>query len=131
MTTHQSPDTPSAPSMRDVAKAAGVSLSTVSLVVNNKPGIGEETRARVLDVMAEMGYVPERRRSNGVTTNKVFGLLMESLTVPSSDERLLPAGSGRHRGAAYRLDHHLLLHSTAPNVDPLDGIRLMGATSMG
>lgn len=127
MTTHLSPDTPSAPSMRDVAKAAGVSLSTVSLVVNNKPGIGDETRARVLDVMNEIGYVPDRRRSNGVTTNKVFGLLMESLTVPSSDEGFYQQVVAGIEETAYRLDHHLLLHLYRPNVDPLDSIRaLMG-----
>lgn len=113
--------------MRDVAKAAGVSLSTVSLVVNNKPGIGEETRARVLDVMAEIGYVPERRRSNGISTNKVFGLLMESLTVPSSDEGFYQQVVAGIEETAYRLDHHLLLHLYRPNVDPLDSIRaLMG-----
>ncbi len=126
MTTRQPSGTPSAPSMRDVAKAAGVSLSTVSLVVNNKPGIGEETRARVLDVMNEMGYVPERRR-NGASVNKVFGLLMESLTIPSSDEGFYQQVVAGIEATTYRLGHHLLLHLYRPNVDPLDSIReLMG-----
>lgn len=42
--------------IKDIAKIAKVSPSTVSLVLNNKPGIGDETRQRVLNVIAEMGY---------------------------------------------------------------------------
>lgn len=43
-----------------VAKRAGVSRTTVSFVLNNVPGanISEETRARVLQAAAELGYVP-------------------------------------------------------------------------
>jgi len=40
----------------DIAGRSSVSLSTVSLVLNNKPGVSAETRARVLQVAAELGY---------------------------------------------------------------------------
>ena len=42
----------------DVAKAAGVSKSTVSLVVNNSPLVKKETRERVQSVIKAMHYVP-------------------------------------------------------------------------
>lgn len=42
----------------DVAKAAGVSKSTVSLVVNNSPLVKKETRERVQAVIKAMHYVP-------------------------------------------------------------------------
>jgi DNA-binding LacI/PurR family transcriptional regulator len=44
----------------DVARAAGVSRTTVSFVLNNKPGftIGEETRSRVLAAADRLGYRP-------------------------------------------------------------------------
>ncbi|MEV4611488.1 LacI family DNA-binding transcriptional regulator [Kitasatospora sp. NPDC049258] len=44
----------------DVARAAGVSRATVSFVLNETPGarVGETTRARVLAVAKELGYVP-------------------------------------------------------------------------
>jgi LacI family transcriptional regulator len=42
--------------IRDIAQRSGVSVSTVSLILNNKPGISEETRVRVLEVADEMGY---------------------------------------------------------------------------
>ncbi|GAA2209642.1 LacI family DNA-binding transcriptional regulator [Nonomuraea monospora] len=45
-------------SMHDVARAAGVSQRTVSNVVNDYAYVRPETRQRVLDAMAELGYVP-------------------------------------------------------------------------
>lgn len=44
--------------IRDVAKLAGVSISTVSNAINGAPNVGEDTRARVLAAAAELGYVP-------------------------------------------------------------------------
>jgi len=40
----------------DIAGQAGVSTSTVSLVLNNKPGVSQETRARVLKVASKLKY---------------------------------------------------------------------------
>ncbi len=48
--------------MRDIAKAAGVSAATVSLVLNGKGEISGATRAKVLDVVAELNYVPRPTR---------------------------------------------------------------------
>jgi len=44
--------------IKDIAKAAGVSISTVSNVLNGKKNVGEETRARVLQLCKEMSYYP-------------------------------------------------------------------------
>ncbi len=41
---------------RDVAREAGVSPATASLVFRGKPGVGPETRARVLEVARQMGF---------------------------------------------------------------------------
>ncbi len=42
--------------MEDIARQSGVSLTTVSLVLRDKPGINDETRQRVLDVARTLGY---------------------------------------------------------------------------
>ena len=42
----------------EVARAAGVSVSTVSRILNNKPDVAEKTRQRVQKVIAELGYTP-------------------------------------------------------------------------
>ena len=58
--------------LKDVAKAAGVSMSTVSNVLNGKPNVGEETRKRVLAVCKEMSYAPNNNshvaRARGINT---------------------------------------------------------------
>lgn len=42
----------------DVAKLSGLSVATVSRVINNKPHVAEAKRQRVLAAMDELGYVP-------------------------------------------------------------------------
>jgi len=42
--------------VKDIADRLGVSQATVSLVLNNKPGVSEETRKKVLKFIEEMGY---------------------------------------------------------------------------
>lgn len=49
--------------MEDIAKLANVSKAAVSLAFSGKPGIGAETRARILKVAQEAGYVPKSRAS--------------------------------------------------------------------
>lgn len=46
--------------IRDIAKRAGVSTSTVSHVINKTRHVREETRARVLEAMSELNYSPNR-----------------------------------------------------------------------
>ena len=47
------------PTIVDIAKAAGVSVSTVSRILNNKPDVAEETRQRVLQVIEEQRFAPQ------------------------------------------------------------------------
>ena len=42
--------------IRDVARAADVSVATVSRILNNKPDVSEKTRQKVLDVINALGY---------------------------------------------------------------------------
>lgn len=61
--------------LRDVAKRAGVSLMTVSRVLNGKNNVAEETRQQVLRVIDELGYVPHvqaQRLASGRTRTIVL-----------------------------------------------------------
>ncbi|GAB3756130.1 LacI family DNA-binding transcriptional regulator [Zhihengliuella somnathii] len=44
--------------LHDVARAAGVSIKTVSNVINERPNVGSVTRERVQDAINELGYTP-------------------------------------------------------------------------
>ncbi|MCG2800087.1 MAG: LacI family DNA-binding transcriptional regulator [Cellulomonas sp.] len=68
--------------MRDVAKAAGVSVATVSHVVNNKSGarIGEDARRRVQEAVVELGYRPNalaKTLSQG--SSRFIGLVADAI----------------------------------------------------
>jgi len=46
------------PNIFDVARAAGVSIAAVSLALNGRPGVADETRARILRAADELGWEP-------------------------------------------------------------------------
>jgi len=50
--------------IKDVAKIAGVSIATISKVINNKPSISEKTRNHVIEVMKHLDYHPNAQASN-------------------------------------------------------------------
>ena len=71
------------PTIIDVAKHAGISKSTVSLVLQNSPTVREETRALVCKAMAEIGYVYNRAAANMRMSNAgLIGLVINDLRNP-------------------------------------------------
>ncbi len=71
--------------MRDVAQAAGVSLMTVSRVVNDEPGVQPETAARVERAIRQLGYqrndAARQLRRKGKPTQTI-GLLVDDIANP-------------------------------------------------
>jgi LacI family transcriptional regulator len=70
--------------MKDVAHAAGVSLKTVSRVVNGEPGVGAGTAERVTEAIAGLGFrrndlARSLRRAHASAT---LGLIIEDLANP-------------------------------------------------
>lgn len=57
--------------IKDVAKAAGVSTSTVSRTINNSSSIPEETKARIKAIMKSLNYTPNQN-AKSLTTNKSY-----------------------------------------------------------
>jgi len=75
----------SRPTMRDVAAAAGVSLMTVSRVVNGEPGVLPETAARVERAIRRLGYqrndnARQLRRKGQLS--QTLGLVVDDLANP-------------------------------------------------
>jgi len=62
-----------APTLHDIAALAGVSIRTVSRVVNDGPGPAAATRARVLEVIDHLGYRPNLM-ARGLVTRQSFAL---------------------------------------------------------
>jgi LacI family transcriptional regulator len=71
------------PTIIDVARAAGVSKSTVSLVLQDSPLVKPGTRDLVRQAMTEIGYVYNRAAANLRTTNAgLIGLVINDLRNP-------------------------------------------------
>jgi LacI family transcriptional regulator len=71
------------PTIIDVAQRAGVSKSTVSLVLQNSPLVRDETRVQVRAAMAELGYVYNRAAATLRSANAgLIGLVINDLRNP-------------------------------------------------
>lgn len=94
--------------IRDVARKAGVSITSVSLYLNSKPGLSDATRQRIEAAIRETDYVPLRRKSNGRPSSVSFvGLLVEKLAVSTFSDmfygELLQALERQARALGYSL----------------------------
>lgn len=77
----------SAVTIHDVAAAAGVSVSTVSRVLNNKDDVAAETYDEVQRVIAELGYASSlAARSMRSRTTNAIGLIVAELNEPFTIE---------------------------------------------
>ena len=104
------------PTQVDVARIAGVSRATVSYVLNRRTDgrvpISEETRQRVLEAVAELGYEPDARaQSLRSGSTKTIGLLIPDLQNPHFWQII----NGANREAR-RSGYDLLL--TSSDLDP-------------
>lgn len=65
----------------DIAKAANVTKATVSYVINNKPGVSEETRQKILKIMKEMNYHPSTvARGLAGKSTEMLGLIIPDIS---------------------------------------------------
>lgn len=71
------------PTIREVAKRAGVGISTVSRTLHNNPRVSPETAERVRRAMEELGYRPNTNAQSLVSgRSRIFGLVVSDITNP-------------------------------------------------
>ncbi|MBR7058716.1 MAG: LacI family DNA-binding transcriptional regulator [Stomatobaculum sp.] len=120
----------------DIAKEAGVSASTVSRVMNGKPGIGEKTRKRIQNLLKKYNYIPnESARSLSTSETRLIGILLEdtrnahhALIAYTLEQALTArgyAGIILNTGTADSAKEEYVRLLTARNVD---GVILVGST---
>ena len=99
--------------MADVAREAGVSLMTVSRVLNDQDGISDATRQRIQEVVERLGY----RRSNiarGLVTKRTGTL---GLVVPDNTNAYFSEVARGVEHAAYSRGYNVFLCNTEENVE--------------
>ena len=121
--------------IRDIAKIAGVGVSTVSRVINNHPDVKEETRERVLEVIRENNYIPNNSARNLKKNNtNNIGVLIKGVFNPFFSE-MLDSISKRISKAGYSmiLEHHDYLSDDEMNnlISIIKEKRLQGVICLG
>lgn len=120
----------------DISKKAGVSIATVSRVLNNSPHVSESTRRRVLRIIDQNGYVPNAfARGLGLGSMKTIGLLC-----PDASDPYLASALAMLEGAFRKQNYNCLLSCTGMELPEriagieamrgrhVDGMVLMGSS---
>jgi LacI family transcriptional regulator len=82
------------PTIKDVARVAGVSFKTVSRVINEQPGVSDVVRERVRAAVAELGYVVNYSARSLVTGGtRTLGVVIPRMTDPHGLDLIAHIGS--------------------------------------
>jgi DNA-binding LacI/PurR family transcriptional regulator len=109
-------DKPLTPTIRDVARKAGVSVATVSRVINKTAVIAADTEARVQAAILELDYFPKSAaRSLSNRKTNVIGLLLPGIVW----DNFFPPMLRGIEAACYAAGFNLLISSTQhPSIGP-------------
>ena len=121
------------PTIYDVAKRAGVSITTVSRMLNDPNRVNSETQKRILKSIDELGFVPKAEaRARAMQKNGRIGVISPFFTAPSFIQRLRGiAGALSPKNfelVVYTVDStdHLQRYlSTLPLTGNLDGLIIL------
>lgn len=120
-------------SIKDVAKHAGVAISTVSKVLNGYVGVSEETKQKVNQAIEELHYTPNAIASalSSKQTGRVALLLNLTDKTNAVDEIDMQYLSGAmHRAKALKMDIVTLFFSMLEDKDTTEVINYLKAQSI-
>jgi len=72
--------------MEQIAQSAGVSVATVSRVLNNPPQVQQQTRAAVYSAMKKLNYTPHTLHPHTVDGTQIIGFFAPNFTLDSVNE---------------------------------------------
>jgi len=121
------------PTIYDVAEFSGVSISTISRVLNNPEKVNPETRSIVLDAIDKLSFVPKAEaRARALSRTNRIGVITPFFTAPSFVQRLRGAASvlttSNYELVIYTVDSFDRLEgyfSSIPFTGHLDGLIVM------
>jgi len=121
------------PTIYDVAKLAGVSISTISRVMNAPNKVNKTTRAKVFEAIDELGFVPKAEaRARALQRSGRIGVLTPFFTAPSFVQRLRGVASSLSKSnfelviyPVDSVDHLQGYISSIPVTGNLDGLIIM------
>jgi DNA-binding LacI/PurR family transcriptional regulator len=104
------------PTIYDVATRSGISISTISRVLNNPEKVNPNTRALVLESIDKLGFIPKAEaRARALSKTNRIGVITPFFTEPSFVQRLRGVA-----GALAASNHELVIY-TVDSLDRLQG----------
>lgn len=101
--------------IKDVAEYSGVSITTISRVINNHPDVREEVRAKVWKAINELHYVPNSSaRDLGKTQTDTIGVIVRGVGNP-----FLNAVLRSVEKTVIRADYNMVMHQIGSSEDEL------------
>lgn len=127
-----------APTIFDVAELSGVSISTISRVINNPEKVNINTRQKVYDAIDQLGFVPKAEaRARALRLKGRIGVITPFFTEPSFVQRLRGIARALSKEnfdlVVYTVDSNNRLQSylsTLPLTGNLDGLVIMSLPVM-
>lgn len=121
------------PTIYDVARHAGVSISTISRVLNSPDKVNPNTRKRVMEVIDGLGFVPKAdARARAMQNTDRIGVVTPFFTAPSFVQRLRGVAAvlskANYELVIYPVDSMEHLHgyiSSIPLRRNIDGLIIM------
>jgi LacI family transcriptional regulator len=116
------------PTIKDVARQAGVSFKTVSRVINGQRGVSEEVEARVRAAIVGLGYVVNySARSLAQGDSTVIGVVIPRITDPRSLDLIYHVGEVAERSRLSIVVFNRPSVDQGPSVGPFIGHGMLGA----
>ena len=94
--------------IKDIAKEADVSVTTVSRVLNNKPDVGDDTRSKILKIIDEMNYNPNSV-ARGLVMQKTHTI---GLIIPDISNPFFPEVAKAIEDKAQKLGYSVIFFNT-------------------
>ena len=102
--------------IKDIAKACGVGVSTVSRAINNHPDINPETKEMIMKVIREHNYIPNNSARNLKRSNaKTIAVLIKGITNPFFSTMI-----GIIERATYERKYSFILQRVEEHEDEID-----------
>ena len=107
--------------IKDIARISGVSITTVSRVLNNRPDVSDESRRKVLEVIENNNYIPNNSARDLVKTKSdAIGLVVRGVSNPFYTDIIRAVESGITAGG-----YTMVMQQIGSNEDELKRAAIM------
>lgn len=114
----------------DVARHAGVSMGTVSRYLTGNGYVGDATRSKIADAIAELGYIPNRAAASLTTKNTgLLGFVVSDLRNPFTAE-IASSLSQHARSHGYGLVLSDAMNDPAGSIEAVEQMRAHGVDGL-